>query len=219
MVLFSKQAEPKSMTLIRLCRSSSMPFNSTFSGFRSQWMMLQLRSTASASRICTGQVGLDGRSGVVVQCQAAVSLHASATRPSHAEFSCASVQPILEEAVHKGAGTQSWPFADEHSASWQLHVWSAELGSAFSSFPQIEYMQGQFSLQLCILHKVGDMTSRMTPFSLLTLLLLGPAFHVRSRTCTPALFGHAVRCQNKLYTVQSVPCTHASLDRNTVFQS
>ena len=47
---FSKQAEPKSMTLMS---PESRPFSRTFSGLRSQWMMLDSHSTLSASRICT----------------------------------------------------------------------------------------------------------------------------------------------------------------------
>lgn len=49
MVLFSKQALPKSMTLTS---PESRLFSNTFSGFKSQWMMLDSRSTVRASKIC-----------------------------------------------------------------------------------------------------------------------------------------------------------------------
>ena len=46
---FSKQAEPKSMTLT----SPAWPFSNTFSGFKSQWMIWDVLSTHRASSICS----------------------------------------------------------------------------------------------------------------------------------------------------------------------
>lgn len=46
----SKQAEPKSMTLQLVPTALS---SSTFSGFRSQWMMLAFRVSQRHSKICS----------------------------------------------------------------------------------------------------------------------------------------------------------------------